>query len=425
MFNPRISGGQCSRAWNARKRSLKAKGYDEQALNDIEKPCSYLNVRQRSERGQEVKASTKSKQGTKRKASSTFSSIDDVERERQRLEQEVVELRARLGLQDQGEGSSLNGIAPSQPPNSDELSIAEILATTMRSGEGFPHQDATHLHSFVSHLTGLDQSTHLDSMTHSELDASKIYPHPIPQLRTQHSNKISLNPIIPEPAAVDPFVGDHISGNNQAYSEMISTGWPSDFPSPSTAELLCQVFFEQCHYLRCIFQPSRFLEQLSHGPGSPQFPSVALLHSIFAMAYSLRPDLDPANLPMSQDPSGRAGLLNTENGFISARYHCDRVKHYLSNLDGRPGIELFSLCKAAIVLTNVQFGLAHMLEAWATSGLANKLATALYLNRGRGDTRLAGEVARVDYLSTSLLRPSSNWIEEEERRRVIYYAFGT
>lgn len=349
------------------------------------------------------------------------------------MEQEVAELRAKLLSQGQEKSANLNNIISTQPtPNSDELSIAEILATTMRSGEGFSGTDsrqesmlpldATHLRSFVNNLTGSNQPTHLDSMAPTLLDASKVYPHPIPLLSTPYP----INPVVPKPTAVDLFgEDDDMAGNVQGFSEVISTGWPSDFPSPSTTEHLCQIFFDKCHYLRCIFQPSRFLEQLSHGPGSADFPSRALLHSIFAMAYSLRPDLDPANLTMSQDPGERAGLLNTENGFITARYHCDRVKHFLSNLDGRPGVELFSLCKAAIILTNVQFGLAHMLEAWATSGLANKLATALYLNRGRGNTRLAGEVARVDYLSTSLLRPSFDWIEEEERRRVIYYAFAS
>lgn len=319
-------------------------------------------------------------------------------------------------------------------PNQDELSIAEILATTMRSGEGFPlspsHQaslsplGADHLHSLVGSLTGSARTT-------DGIEESKSYSHTIPQLEFQQHSKEPIDPLLLRQAAVDHFkqeeipVVEHTLGKTtDGPSQLIQTSWPADFPTPMVAEHLCHIFFDDCHYLRCLFQPGRFFQQVAYGPSSPHFPSTALLHAIFAMSYSLRPDMDPERAREVQQGES-SSLSNSETGMLLVKYHCEQVKRQLLNLDGRSGVQLFSLCKAAIILMNVQFGLGHMLEAWTTSGISIKLATALYLNRGREDTELVGHEAKVEYLSTVLLRPSSDWMEEEERRRVVFYAFAS
>jgi hypothetical protein len=313
-------------------------------------------------------------------------------------------------------------------PNSDELSIAEILATTMRSGEGFPITDshppldANHLHSFVGSLTGDDRALHIDRLSsNADIDSSKAYSHPIPQLDFhQQESKVPIDPLLLRHAATAGSFKKQ--QHTDAETQLIPTSWPADFPSPAIAEQLCRIFFDKSQYLACLFQPSRFFQQMAYGPSSPGFPSFALLHAIFAMTYAYRPDLIPERKYHPVDPNS---ISNSDTGMTLVKYHCDQVRHHLINLEGRSGNHLFSLLKASLILQNIQYGMGHILEAWTTNGIGIKLATALYLNRGREDTEVVGHEAKVEYLKTSLLRPSSDWMEEEERRRVVFYAFAS
>lgn len=308
-------------------------------------------------------------------------------------------------------------------PNPDELSIAEILATTMRSGEGFPISDshhpsissldANHLQSFVGSLDGL--------RTDTEIDASKPYSHRIRQLDFQQDSKVPIDPLLLRQASTAGNFKQQ-QHNTDSATQLIHTSWPADFPSPVMAEQLCRIFFDKCQYLACLFQPSRFFEQMAYGPSSPAFPSFALLHAIFAMTYAYRPDLVPERKYHPVDP---IAISNSEIGMSLVKYHCDQVRQHLISLEGRSGNYLFSLLKAALILQNIQYGIGHILEAWTTNGIAIKLATALYLNRGKEETEVVGHEAKVEYLKTSLLRPSSDWMEEEERRRVVFYTFAS
>lgn len=442
-----ILGGQCSRAWATKKRSLKAKGADEHDLRELEQPCQYLDVNQRSDKGKIAKATARGGKTTgKAAAASAAPHMSEIEREKMRLEQEVgkcnesmscdaqsdshdltAELRARLHVQNNGHHNSsglTNEMARSHP-NSDELSIAEILATTMRSGEGFPTSDnhhssipsldANHLQSFVGSLDRLG--------TNADIDSSKAYSDRLPQLDFQQDSKVPIDPLLLQQATTTGNFKQqqHTDSEN---SQLLPTSWPADFPSPAMAEKLCRIFFDKCQYLACLFQPSRFFEQMAYGPSSPGYPSFALLHAIFAMTYAYRPDLIP--IPERRyHPIDPNAISNNETGMTLVKYHCDQVRQHLINLEGRSGSHLFSLLKAALILQNIQYGMGHILEAWTTNGMSIKLATALYLNRGREDTEVVGHEAKVEYLKTSLLRPTLDWMEEEERRRVVFYAFAS
>jgi hypothetical protein len=86
-----ISGGQCSRAWATKKRSLKAKGVDEHDLRELEQPCLYLDVNQRSNKGKVAKATARGGKTNSKAAASSFTHMSEIEREKMRLEQEVCE----------------------------------------------------------------------------------------------------------------------------------------------------------------------------------------------------------------------------------------------------------------------------------------------------------------------------------------------
>ena len=344
-------------------------------------------------------------------------------------------MKARLALQAGGQGKG-NGLADmvQSYPNSDELSIAEILATTMRSGEGFPNTesrpssvsppDVHHMQSFVGSLTGENGASQMAKLASASLDAANIYSHPIPTLASQGGIKEPIDPLL-----LDPSTGqykpreDPSSKVGTNLSELILSGWPTDFPSPVMVEQLVRVFFDKSEYLRCLFQPSKFFEQLAHGPNSPRYPSHAILHAIFAIGYALRPDLDPANLSYLATQMGR-GTSNDESGMASCKYHCERAREHISKANGQ-GHDLLSACKAAIIITSIKFGVGDIFEAWVCSGMATKMAIAMALNRGKEDGELTMNKAKVDIFWGSLLAPPANWIEEEERRRVMFLAFVT
>lgn len=84
-----LSGKQCSRAWATRKRSLKSKGVSDHELNNLEQPCSYLDVQQRSEKGKSAKGNGKQKSSKGKDVSLT--PIEDAEKERKKMEREIGE----------------------------------------------------------------------------------------------------------------------------------------------------------------------------------------------------------------------------------------------------------------------------------------------------------------------------------------------
>lgn len=314
-------------------------------------------------------------------------------------------------------------------PNSDELSIAELLATTMRSGDTYPHSgsrppslppiDAQHLHTFVGSLTGPNGASDIAKFASASLNATNIYPHPIPSIDSHSDVKEPIDPLLLDSSTSIHYKQEEEGDSGDDLTQVILSSWPADFPAPDTVHLLCQVFFDQCHYLRCLFQPGRFFAHLAHGPGSSLFPSHAVLHAIFALAYTLRPDLDPAN-----HASTGSSHYSKLPALVSAKYHCERVKHHLSSLNGQ-GTTLLAQCKAAIILANVKFGHGQMLEAWNASGTACRIATALSLNRRKVESNIDDGRIRVDILSTSLLPLPSSWVEDEERRRVMFLAYAT
>lgn len=337
-----------------------------------------------------------------------------------------AELKARLHLQNAGQHekgslesstSRLSEEAQSYP-NSDELSIAEILATTMRSAESFSHSEPTdskHFDSFVGTLTETGDASHMAKLASASLNAAQIYPES--SQKEDQGSKEPIDPLLLHSSA-DHYKNDEASsntslGNSTLFSNVIFFGWPSDFPSPAMVDQLSRVFFSDCDYLQGLFQPSRFFEQLAYGPNSPHFPHPALLHAIFSMSYALRPDLDPA-----------ANLSNGASTMVSSRFHYERAKAHIQKVTGRDR-DLLSVCKAVVLLTSIKWGYGDIFEAWVESGVAIKMAVACSLNRGELQGERVKSIATAELFSGSLLPPATTWIEEEERRRVMFLAFVT
>lgn len=354
----------------------------------------------------------------------------------------AAELRARLHLQQHregggssmGDGNGLSDVVQSYP-NSDELSIAQILATTMRSGDSFPagearpeqsfSSDSKHFGSFVDTLAGTSDASQMAKLASASLEAAQLYPNASSPLASQGA-KEPIDPLLLNSMA-DKYKAELPSstqmGSDMPFSNLVFFGWPSDFPAPAVVDQLTRIFFDRCDYLRNLFQPSRFFEQLAHGPNSPHFPSSAVLHAIFAMAYALRPDMDPASMSLLEAHSDREPT-NEESTMVSTKYHCERARHHIQRVSAKDK-NLLSVCKAAIILTNIKYGFGDVFEAWIDSGIAVKLAVALSLNRGTQTSKRESDKGCAELFSGTVLPPAANWVEQEERRRVMFFAFVT
>lgn len=85
-------GGQCSRAWATRRKSLKGKGLSDEEMRDMEKPCVYLALPERGDkaRGQSSRKRAKSSSAEEKPQTP----LHEAERDRRRLERELGALEA-------------------------------------------------------------------------------------------------------------------------------------------------------------------------------------------------------------------------------------------------------------------------------------------------------------------------------------------
>jgi hypothetical protein len=140
-----------------------------------------------------------------------------------------------------------------QGATSDELSIAEILATTMRAGDGgFTRTnsspgfdvDAAHgrialdpsLEDFVESLPNI--GIHVPA----NVAGTGVYPHPLPQHAGNRGGE--------HHSIMDNLLGENGSsrgarastggnaGDADPMLELVWSGWPSDFPPPQTVNEL-------------------------------------------------------------------------------------------------------------------------------------------------------------------------------------------
>ncbi|CEH13010.1 hypothetical protein CBOM_00957 [Ceraceosorus bombacis] len=293
--------GQCGRAWAARRKSMLAKGHSENDIDAMETPCSYIAVEPRTGNKKSTVSGSPGNHNNKsnaRKRHATDSGTvggnggPSLSEENRKLSREVAELRALLQSQRVQSTSS-----------ADELSIAEILANTMRGGES----------SYQTMPSGLSGRP------------------------TNH--RPSANPLADQgqnnsTQGVGSSTGSSgIQQDPDPMLELVFSGWPTDFPPPQTVDLLVNIFFENFPFLH-IFHPGRFLNALMLGPHSPRYPHPSALHAMFALSYTLRPDLDPVAQSRRANPQPLAGSHGAQKSIYdihrsrggSADYHTARFR---------------------------------------------------------------------------------------------------
>ncbi|PWN37695.1 uncharacterized protein FA14DRAFT_187762 [Meira miltonrushii] len=502
--------GQCSRAWATRRKALKGKGISDEDMQNMEKPCIYLEVPQRGERTRSrgagrSKPSVKSTVAAASYAgdpsssygasSNHVSSLQEALRERRRLERELAQLKARFGLPDSSDSHSnqddeANAVAAAAvaaaamqeqqnqqsqqnfQPNPDELSIAEVLASTMRSGEGFASSlpsdarasisEAFNSTSFSSFVEGLaqrsnevtDGDTQINQTSSDQIDPLLLGEHGTSMMEEESSNRA---------AAIDSIADMGENMQSDPLMQLVLTGWPSDFPPPNMVDKLVGIFFDGYAHLRYLFHPARFFEYLAQGPTSSRYPHPAILHAMFSLAYILRPDLDPM-LPFPQpdqrhtqelldahirrrhsnskayaDPGSQAGhqegiKLALQSRYDrdrakmgSAGYHSDRAQHHIT-IGMWEGGDLMSLAKASLMLTTKRYGCGEIFDAWMSASLGTRLSVSLAINRSNPTSpdmaRFTGKTP-VETIRLAMSGAPADWIEEEERRRLMFLILAT
>ena len=508
--------GQCSRAWATRRKTLKGKGLSDEDMQNMEKPCIYLEVPQRGERTRS-RGAGRSKPSIKStiaaasytgdsssslhgmSSNSSASTLQEALRERKRLERELNQLKARFGLQNDlethpNEDDEANAVAAAAvaaaamqeqqiqhsqqnfQPDPDELSIAEVLASTMRSGEGFASSlpsdarasisEAFNSTSFSSFVEGLAQRANdvsdvegqINQTTADQIDPLLLGEHGSSVIEEGSSNNQSLHA-----TALDNVAEMDENIQSDPLMQLVLTGWPSDFPPPNMVDKLVGIFFDGYAHLRYLFHPARFFEYLAQGPTSSRYPHPAILHAMFSLAYILRPDLDPM-LPFPQpdqrhtqelldahirrrhsnsksyaDPGSQAGhqegiKLALQSRYDrdrakmgSAGYHSDRAQHHIT-IGMWEGGDLMSLAKASLMLTTKRYGCGEIFDAWMSASLGTRLSVSLAINRSNPTSpdmaRFTGKTP-VETVRLAMSGAPADWIEEEERRRLMFLILAT
>lgn len=503
--------GQCSRAWATRRKALKGKGISDEDMQNMEKPCVYLEVPQRGERTRS-RGAGRSKPSVKNTiaaasyagdssaspygaSSNNASSLQEALRERKRLERELAQLKARFGLPDSSDSQAnqddeANAVAAAAvaaaamqeqqnqqsqqnfQPNPDELSIAEVLASTMRSGEGFASSlpsdarasisEAFNSTSFSSFVEGLAQRS--NEVTEGEGQINQTSSDQIdPLLLGEQGTSVMEEESSMRVADIDNIANMGESIQSDPLMQLVLTGWPSDFPPPNMVDKLVGIFFDGYAHLRYLFHPARFFEYLAQGPTSSRYPHPAILHAMFSLAYILRPDLDPI-LPFPQpeqrhtqelldahirrrhsnskayaDPGSQAGhqegiKLALQSRYDrdrakmgSAGYHSDRAQHHIS-IGMWEGGDLMSLAKASLMLTTKRYGCGEIFDAWMSASLGTRLSVSLAINRSNPTSpdmaRFTGKTP-VETIRLAMSGAPADWIEEEERRRLMFLILAT
>jgi hypothetical protein len=423
----------------------------------MERPCEYITTAARKSRGK-----AKDSASPNLEIQNDLNTLLGAQRECRRLEQELKLANERLQI----------AVTPKTfQPNQDELSIAQVLASTMRSSGEMEGEHNTsladafgHHSTFTSFVEGLAQQAvaHEEgkAKNHDADDPPEQLPDPIHPFSFDSTINSSGHP------------GSSV-GQADPLMELVLNGWPADFPAPSMVDTLVRVFFDEVSYGRLLFHPPRFFQRIAQGPTSSAFPHSAVLHAIFALAFIVKPELDPffsalsgpaaesgVNLGASfavneqedildsqikqrhskarsfADPAYQAGhkqgitmalqsRYDRERAKLgSAGYHSERAQYHLT-IGMWEGGDLMSLARAAFMLTMKRYGCGELFDAWLSASISTRLCVALAINHShpQGPTTTVTRLrqrAPVDTVRLAMTGAPGDWLEEEERRRLMF-----
>ncbi len=153
------------------------------------------------------------------------------------------------------------------------------------------------------------------------------------------------------------------------------TSWPADFPPPNLVNQLVSTYFEKTSAHSLFLHPTRFMENLSHGPQHPRFPSLGLLHGIFAHAY---PRLHNTDVQAGQNAfQGAATGEKLASLKAAAAFHASKAKALGEQASQQGRFEEAAQIQA--FLCAYYYIHDRSIEAWFTSGVSCSLLKGMEL----------------------------------------------
>lgn len=178
-------------------------------------------------------------------------------------------------------------------------------------------------------------------------------------------------------------------GTSSTPLNIAPSSWPKDFPPRDMALYLINIFYSCAPFASSDLSKTNFESRLMHLPvNSPQFPSGALCHAVFATAYQHLPNKTPGDahsmlaLRKISDPGSGPGLM-----FVLERI------------------------LAAIIISQHLHAIDNKSELYIPTVFAARGVIAFSLNHDN------------DYPSKWFLRRPKSDLEAEERRRLYFKAY--
>ncbi|ODO08706.1 hypothetical protein L198_00439 [Cryptococcus wingfieldii CBS 7118] len=203
------------------------------------------------------------------------------------------------------------------------------------------------------------------------------------------------------------------------------SGWPSSLPSPTLVNHLVEIFFTKVPTVSRIIHRDSFMTRLSHAPTHPDFPHLALIHALCAIASrhsaavhtrTVQENLQQTAQDAKKDNPGRgepADPANEDCFSEQQAIYASRVA--MSSLHHVSGRGLFDVLQATILVCHWGQSDSRWMDCWASVGLSTRLAICL----GLLNDDLPG--MSLSSLHQSILPPAKTDAEREERRAVLWY----
>ncbi|KAJ1030365.1 hypothetical protein NDA16_001274 [Ustilago loliicola] len=359
------------------------------------------------------------------------------------MQQEIDHLKQRLAqlngvfnaqaLDSQQQGGNRSGRHPSK----DELAIAHMLATSMPSGEGPSNGEGLPMSSFdyqqavaavAANGANFDVLDPALSGAAASLPSTSAYPQP-------HASDARTDPrsAAHKQAKVTAVQDEMDQDFANPLLELMVTSWPADFPPPNLVNQLVSTYFEKTTAQSLFLHPSRFMENFSYGPQHPRFPSLGLLHGIFAMAYprllssDIHSDAHGHNVFQGAATGEKLASLKA-----AAAFHAKKAKVLCEQATQQARFEEAAQIQA--LLCAYYYINDHSIEAWFASGNACSLLKGMELNRLPSITTFASnhdvrkptgarKQPKPAVYRAVLKQPAATPLEHEERLRLFWNCF--
>ncbi|WVQ75984.1 hypothetical protein IAR50_005620 [Cryptococcus sp. DSM 104548] len=200
--------------------------------------------------------------------------------------------------------------------------------------------------------------------------------------------------------------------------------WPSSLPSPILVNHLVDVFFTMVPSISRTIHRTSLLTRLSFPPTHSEFPHLALIHAICAVASRHSAAINTRTVQeniakMAQDVKkgngGKGDVVDLEDEQCFSEQQAICASHAMGNLQHVGGRGLFDVLQATVLMCHWGQSDSRWMDCWTSMGTASRLVICLGL---LSDSPPGPSFAPF---RRSILPPPRTDAEREERRAVLWY----